>query len=397
MRLSNWQSRPPADCPFPVSDKILGVAFTGRHAAYTSADTWDPSWGADDLLYTPWTDGCFSEEMHRPFDCSSKANDESNAGRRGKSGTGQARIVGVDPLNLKVENLGVEYASPAPYGGRYPCGSLMHNGVWYYGTYCLDESGRTTEDGRPLNWDILGPFVGFRVSRDLGKTWAETPHTPASPIFGESGKNGGKIKIGTPHVVDFGRNMEHSPDGKVYLVGHGATRKDAELAWIRGDQSYLCRVTPSAATMNDREAYEFFGGHDANGNPIWTNDFSAIKPLIEWQGRVGHATITYNAPMKKYLFCITDGGNTISSYNSYILESDAITGPWKLVTFMERFGQQAYFLNFPSKFMSEDGCTAWLCYSANFTNHYLGTEWPPDPPGSQYSLCLQELNLDTAG
>ena len=126
-------------------------------------------------------------------------------------------------------------------------------------------------------------------------------------------------------------------------------------------------------------------------------NFSAIKPLIEWQGRVGHATITYNAPMKKYLFCITDGGNTISSYNSYILESDAITGPWKLVTFMERFGQQAYFLNFPSKFMSEDGCTAWLCYSANFTNHYLGTEWPPDPPGSQYSLCLQELNLDTAG
>jgi hypothetical protein len=394
---STWPSKPPADCPFPPSPSLRGVSFTGRNAHYTRADTWYPTWGSDDVLYTPWTDGSFGEEMKRPFDCSSKASDEANAGRDGKAGTGQARIIGSDPLALTVENLGVEYASPAPYGGRYPCGSLMHNGIWYYGTYCLDESGRTAEDGRPLNWDILGPFVGFRISRDLGKTWEETPHTPASPLFGESGKNGGKIKIGTPHVVDFGQNMQHSPDGKAYLAGHGAVRPDADLAWIRGDQSYLCRVTPSPETMNDPGAYEFFGGHDNSGKPIWTMDFSAIKPMLEWQGRIGHATITYNAPLGKYLYCITDGGNTISSYNSYILESDAITGPWKLVSFMERFGQQAYFLNIPSKFISGDGRTMWLCYSANFTNHYLGTEWAPNPPGSQYSLCLQEMKLGTDG
>ena len=119
----------------------------------------------------------------------------------------------------------------------------MHDGVWYYGTYCLDKSGRTAADGRPLNWDILGPFVGFRMSRDGGRTWEETPHSPARPLFGESGKNGGKIRMGAPHVVDFGRNMQHSPDGKAYLVGHGAERTDAELAWIRGDQAYLCRAT----------------------------------------------------------------------------------------------------------------------------------------------------------
>lgn len=389
---SLWSSRPPQDCPFPPSEDLRSISFTGRHADYTNADTWYPSWGSDDVLYTPWTDGSFGERK-LPFDCSSKATDVSNAGRDGKAGTGNARILGNDPLDLTLENLGVEYASPAPYGGRYPCGSLMHNGIWYYGTYCLDESGRTSEDGRPLNWDILGPFVGFRMSRDLGKTWEETLHTPARPIFGETGKDGSKIKIGTPHVVDFGRNMEHSPDGKAYLIGHGATRPDAELAWIRGDQAYLCRVTPSPETINDPAAYEFFGGHETGGEPIWTSNFAEIKPLIEWQGRIGHATITYNAPLRKYLFCITDGGNTISTYNSYILESDAITGPYKLVTFMERFGQQAYFLNLPSKFISGDGRTAWLCYSANFTNHYLGTEWEPNPPGSRYAMCLHELTL----
>lgn len=388
-----WSNPPPADCPFPQSETLSSLAFTGRNASYTNADTWYPSWASDGALYSPWTDGCFGDEARIPFDCSSKASDESNDGRNGLAGTGNAKITGDDPMALNLENLGVEYASPSPYGGRYPCGSLVHNGVWYYGTYCLDESGRTAPNGLPLNWDILGPFVGFRISRDFGKSWEECPHTPAAPIFGESGKGGGKIRIGTPHVVDFGRNMEYSPDGKAYLVGHGATRPDAELAWIRGDQAYLCRVTPTPETMNDPNAYEFFGGHDGSGEPIWTSDFTAISPLIEWEGRIGHATITYNAPLKKYLFCITDGGNTISAYNSYILESDNITGPWKLVTFMENFGVQAYFLNIPSKFISGDGRTAWLCYSANFTNHYLDTGWEAAPVGSRYSMCLQELTL----
>ncbi len=77
-----------------------------------------------------------------------------------------------------------------------------------------------------------------------------------------------------------------------------------------------------------------------------------------------------------------------------MLEADAITGPWKLITFMERFGEQAYFLNIPSKFISADGRTAWLCYSANFTNHYLSTGWVSNPPGSKYAMCLQEIELD---
>jgi hypothetical protein len=48
--------------------------------------------------------------------------------------------------------------------------------------------------------------------------------------------------------------------------------------------------------------------------------------------------MTYNAPLKKYLMCITDGWPTVTTMNTYILESDRITGPWKLVVFMEKFG-----------------------------------------------------------
>ena len=246
---ANWPSTPPPDFPFEPSTAIRGIAFTGRAAHYTHADTWYPSWASDGNLYSPWTDGNFKYPIVdiNHFDCSSDSRNRTNADKGGKSGTGNARITGSDPLHLSVEDLGVQYASPAPYGGRYPCGSLVHNGVWYYGTYCLDES------DRGLNWDILGPFVGFRISHDLGKTWEDTPHTGAKPIFGKSGKKGGKVKIGAPHFVDFGKNMEHSPDGKAYLVAHGASRPDAEVAWIAGDEAYLLRVTPSPETINDRQ------------------------------------------------------------------------------------------------------------------------------------------------
>jgi len=46
-------SRPPADCPFPPSPLIKGLDFTGRHAEYTDADTWYPSWAPVDAGGVP--------------------------------------------------------------------------------------------------------------------------------------------------------------------------------------------------------------------------------------------------------------------------------------------------------------------------------------------------------
>ena len=369
-----WPSRPPKDCPFQQSTEITGIGFMGQSRTYTHADTWYPSWASDDNLYSPWTDGTVN-------------------GVRSRSGgpsatTGQAKIIGGDPMELDVISLGVQAASPEPYGGRYPCGSLVSDGVWYYGTYCLDLK------NPHLNWDVLGPFVGFRMSRDYGKTWTDTDLTPTNSLFGESGKNGAKVKIGSPHFVDFGKNMQHSPDGKAYLVGHGAVRPDAQLSWISGDQVYLIRAAPSPTTINDRTKYEFFAGHDDQGRPRWTREFARIQPLVDWNDRAGCVTMTYNAPLKKYLMCITDGFPTIFRMNTYILESDQITGPWKLVTFMQSFGEQGYFVNIPSKFISPDGRTAWLSYSTNFTNHgRMATNWAVNPPGGSYAFSLQEIQL----
>jgi hypothetical protein len=377
-----WPSEPPAGCPFPPSNAFAGIRFTGAHARYADADTWYPSWASDGNLYSPWTDGQVGTVISSSF---------------GKNPTtGYATILGDSPHDLKIVNAGVYPGNPAPYGGRYPCGSLVYNGVWHYGTYCLMDS-----DGDPakgLNWDILGPFVGFRHSGDFGRTWTDTRHTPQRPLFDEPAKPGGPVKIGSPHFVDFGKNLEHSPDGKAYLVAHGAVATDptprpANLSWITGDQIYLFRVEPAVANMNNPAKYEFFAGHDRRGRAVWSRRFSDLKPLVEWDDRAGCVTMTYNATLKRYLMCITDGGNTISRFNTYILESDSISGPWKLVVFMKNFGEQAYFVNIPSKFIAADGRGLWLMYAANFTNGYLHTNYRDDPPGSGYGMCLQQVRL----
>jgi hypothetical protein len=389
-----WRSAPPDDCPFEKSTDIVGIRFTGKcndlHMdGAPFADTWYFSWASDDKLYSPFTDGAVPRL--------DGGRDHSISWKYPYS-TGQAIAEGDDPINLKIYSLGLTHSPPEPYGGRYPCGSLVYNGGWYYGTYCLSPEGFTFFGGERYNWPWLGPFVGFRISTDFGRTWKNCPHTPEKPLFNETGMYGYPVKIGAPHFVDFGKNMEHSPDGYAYLVGHGAEYPDKEhrfanLSWISGDQIYLIRVKPSVENINDASMYEFFSGYDKTSNPVWTNKFESIKPLIDWNNNCGCVTMTYNAPLKKYLMCITDGWPTVRKMNSYILESDNITGPWKLAVYMKDFGQQGYFLNFATKFISENGRKAWLCYSGNYWDIYKGEEIKADPPGSHYGLVLQEIEL----
>ncbi len=380
-----WPITNESEWIFQKSKEITDIEFTGRFANYTKADTWYPSWASDGTLYSPWTDG-------------SIAGEKCNSWSGPKARTGQAKIEGNDPLNLKITSLGTHEGSATPYKGRYPCGSLIYNDIWYYGTYTL------TNGDYGLNWPVLGPFAGFRISRDMGETWENSPVScnPGETLFPEPEKINGPVKIGSPHFVDFGKNMEHSPDGKAYLIAHGSTEKDLEdrkanLSWITGDQIYLCRVTPSPQNINNEEAYEYFAGHDSRGKAVWSDDYNLIKPIIDWDNNTGCVTMTYNAPLKKYIMCVTDGWPTVKSMNTYLLESDNITGPWKIITYMKDFGPQAYFVNIPSKFISKNGSTMWLCYSANFTNakdrnnpEFLKSV---NPPGSSYSLSLHEIRL----
>ncbi len=394
-----WKSEPPEDIPFAKSEIWNALRFTGKSRHYDVADTWYPSWASDGNCYSPFTDGVTEGVNTRSW-----AEVIERDGHRyvdTVTQTGQGIMVGDDPLDLKIIPLENQEASAYPYNGRYPCGTLVYNGIWYYGTYCLGPFGWTKYGDYFYNWPHLGPFVGFRISKDFGKTWEPCPHTAENPIFGECGIAGYPVKIGSPHFVDFGRNMEDSPDGKAYLVAHGSDLKFYPVApenfahnsWITGDQIYLIRVTPSPETINDSGAYEFYSGKDENGNPVWASDFSMIKPLLEWQNNMGCVTVTYNAPLDRYFMAVTDGGDTCAKMNTYILESKTLTGEWKLVTYMKDFGEQAYFVNFPSKFISPDGRKMYICYSGNFAKNSNGNEIKSNPPDSDYGMVLQEIEL----
>jgi hypothetical protein len=391
-----WPSEPPADCPFQKSQDLVGVAFTSKIKRYTHkgpgyADTWFPTWGGDDVLYSPFTDGATPRLDDRRDHAKSWTEPYM---------TGYAAMEGTDPFNLKVYSLGLMHNPAPPYKGRYPCGSLMHNGIWYYGTYCLGPDGKTMYVGSEYNWPWMGCFVGFQISKDTGLTWETVPVSPEKPLFNESGHHGQPLKFGAPHFVDFGRNMQYSPDGKAYLVAQGADADDPKprfgnLSWISGDQVYLCRVTPAVENMNDPTKYEFFGGHDREGKAIWTSKLAQCRPLFEWNNQTGCVTMTYSAPLRKYITCVTSGWPTNFRMSSYFLESDDITGPFRLIAYLKDFGEQAYFLNLPTKFIREDGYRMTLFYSANYAKNQHGGTLKQNPPGSAYGLMVLDTVLLT--
>jgi hypothetical protein len=394
-----WASTPPMDCPFEPSEEVVGVTFTGRHREYTNSDCWNPTWASDGNMYSCYSDGAVEnvlpdgtrENVHAIGN--KAANVEQLERLDADNGVGV--IVGDDPMNLTVTARPPLETPVGPYHSRYPSGSLVHDGIWYYGTHPEGPGG-------------AGPFTGFVISKDLGKTWtggrndATDPLFPtASPALDEEGEpTYVPVRIVEPFFVDFGKNLEHSPDGKAYLIAHGATETANGTDrfgshWHIGDQAFLLRVTPSPESINDEGEYEFFAGHDEERRPVWTAKRSEMKPLIEWDGHVGPTTMVWNPGLERYLFCVVVGeaGEGVHGrYDTYILESKEMTGPWRLVTYMKHFGEQGYFVNIPSKFIGEEGRTAWLCYAANFSANITPT-LKQIPPGSRYAMNLHEFRL----
>jgi hypothetical protein len=273
-----WPQPPPGDhqvasCPFPKSTDLTGFEYLNTMNADPSAatpttggnghsaDTWYPTASLDGKLYTPWTDGT----VHG-----------IRSGSGGKGATTGMAIVNlpknfdpvVDTYKLIVENVSTFHASAAPYQGRYPCGSLYYKGTWWYGTYSL-ENPTFPPNPEPNcgNWCVQGPFCGFRWSTDEGKTWTEprlNMMNGTDNLFGENAFNNSKVKFGAPHVVDFGRELEHSPDGKMYIIGHGASLPTAHQSWMQGDEVYLARVLPTIEAVNDYSQWEFFAGKSSD-------------------------------------------------------------------------------------------------------------------------------------
>jgi len=384
-----WPSTPPSDCPFPISKDILGYDYMlGANANYGGADTWYPSWGADDKLYSSWTDGSVNG-----YSSNSGANGGASAT------TGMAVITGDNPFNLTVEVPCPPLMSPAlPYQGRYPSASLhvtdpnSGNSTWFYATYTL--TNYQYNPNLPVdcgNWCILGPFTWWRWSEDGGKTWTDPGQKMTSDtdnLFGETSYNNSKVKMGAPHVIDLGRNLESSPDGNAYLIATGASLPNEYESWMQGSQVYIAKFLPTPSLINNRSNYKFWDG------TTWNTNLAEAKPLFTWGNRTGVVTMTYIPLIKKYIMVVSTPTNspyTVKEFDTYFLEADEMVGPWAMISYLKAFGPEAYFVHLPSKFLGQivrDGedvyFTFYLSYSANFAGGFS-----PLPPGSGYHWSLQ--------
>ena len=227
----------------------------------------------------------------------------SNQGAR--STTGAAVISGgADWRNLTVRTVNGDRPVPEPAGpmvGRYTSANAAVNGTWWTGTYGLGFD--QADDPQRI---MMGPFVGFRWSRDGGATWhGPAGHSVANGIFGE--RPGDAVKMGSPHVVDHGPENRRSPDGALYLVAGGCTAPSAtdNCTWISGDGIFVARCTSFDASrpesLNDPACWEFWGG-PAMG---WVQRIGQARPAFAWKGRVGAVTATLDPRTGKYLSGVT--------------------------------------------------------------------------------------------
>jgi hypothetical protein len=380
------------------------------------ADTWYPSWAEDGHLYTSYADGSVTDAAGRSVAVNSQweqpdglrerwfrdlglavANERLTTHNNRITTTGNAVLTGSDPFALSVLPLQPFRRETPRYEGYYPCANLFNRGVWYYGGYYCHRW--LNNHNVPITYE-LGGFGGFRISTDRGASWTDSPHDDQSPLFPEVGRcsGGAPIKLGTPHFVDFGRDLEHSPDGYAYLVGHGTYDQDGIANWCSGDAISMARVRPDKHTINDLSTWQFFAGRDRNGGATWTRDFERIAPVIEWPGGAGCVNITFHPGVRRYFGFICGGwaDGDAGAYNLWVVESANLTGPWSTVACLHATcGGQPYFVAMPSKFNQADSRNLVLFYSANWRTARPGIPQKMDAagPGGVYSLCVAEFEL----
>lgn len=294
---------------------------------------------------------------------------------------------------------------------RYPCANVFYNGTWFYGTYTLRKGPCVNS-----NWPIQGPFVGFRTSSDHGQTWIDPykdmtdpklgPDPYSNNVFREAAPpkptpschNNTKVKFGAPNSIDFGTELEHSPDGKLYLIGHGNTDLTSYESWMQGDSIYVARVPPTVDAVNDGSRYEFWSGSAAG----WTSgNVSRAQPVFTWPNRTGSVTMTYVPAIERYFMCVCTlsvSPLTSAPFDTYFLESQSITGPFNYIAYLPKFGIQAYFVAMPSKWLAaavnatDGSLDVYINYSADWSMH--GDHGNPvHPPANWGNWQVQHMRL----
>jgi hypothetical protein len=310
--------------PYPASPVIQEVVWSPVDAITRRApdgDNWPVTWGRDDAMYTTWGDGTgFAPKVEKKLSC------------------GFARITGVPPIFV-----GENIRSPAEQLGQ------GRNGLKAWGIIAVGEV--------LYLWfghaDQRGSGARLAWSRDQARTW-----TFADWQLREFGLIG---------FINFGRGNDGARDAFVYAYSHDAPEADAPA-----NRFILMRAPKDR--LNERDAWEFLAGFDSAGGPRWTREIAGRTAVFENPDACLRSAITYNAGLRRYLWWQhlpqppghRDRGDTRFEGGFGIYDAPEPWGPWTTAYFTPKWdtgpGEHA---DFPAKWISEDGRTAWLVFSGD--------------------------------
>ncbi|MGE5294397.1 MAG: hypothetical protein ACM3VT_06175, partial [Solirubrobacterales bacterium] len=173
-----------------------------------------------------------------------------------------------------------------------------------------------------------------------------------------------ETSFGAPTFLNFGRDYADARDSYVYVYSH-----DHDSAYKPADRMVLARVPKGR--IRERQAYEFFKGLDAGGEPLWTVEIRDRGAVFVNPGRCWRSGISYNAGLRRYLWCQILPESTDERGPRYqggfgVYEAPEPWGPWRTTFYTEAWdigpGETA---SFPTKWMSEDGRTCYLVFSGD--------------------------------
>jgi hypothetical protein len=310
--------------PYPPSAVIKEVGWGSTNTIVRQArdgDNWPVTWASDDALYTTWGDGTgFAPKVERKLSC------------------GFARVTGSPPnfIGENIRSTGEQLGQGR--SGLKGWGMVAIGDVLYLWFGHADKQGGAAR----LAW-----------SEDRARTW-----TFADWKFDEFGLMG---------FVNFGRGYGGARDNFVYAYSHGGPRADTPA-----DHFLLMRAPKDRLTK--RGAWEFFTGVDGSGQPRWTRDIARRSAVFRHHRACLRSAMTYNSGLRRYLWWQhipqppghPDGGDTRFEGGFGIYDAPEPWGPWTTAYFTTKWdvgpGEHA---DFPAKWMSGDGRTAWLVFSGD--------------------------------
>ena len=329
---------------YPMSGDITDVRIDANtNFKIGIADNFHCTWHQNDNVYTVWGDGEGLQGQKPPQ----------------SFGAGVSEIMG-NPPNLTYSD--VWEGEKVDWSCNPKCPT-----IWNGKSYGIVAIGNTL-----YMW--MGPGSGVNSygetrmlkSTDHGANW-----TQSTWKFDEADD------WSLPSILQYGAGYTEVPDhannGKnEYVYSYATHKNDAtEFQNESPGKTWMTRVEKNK--IMDKDSYQWFTGLDANNQPGWGSmaDRKSVfsKKILSWTP----IAVSYNAPLKKYIFATLHGQTSVPMCGSYsaskgisFYESDRPWGPWRTIKVIPIFAEEKlYFWNIPTKWISSDGKSMWLVYTGD--------------------------------